>query len=204
MARILGINGIRSDGATNTDALLHELAKLGWGVDDVDYPRVNALQYYVRGRQWHRRRQYRDAEPLITAHRPGDAVIAHSYGGLLTLRAMERGAAFSVAFLFAPALDRDVVFPLFGANHIHVIHNRRDKALCYTKLLRFHDSGAMGQHGYRGPPDDRVHNREAQDVTGERLHHSDYFLPQNIERWALWCDARLFAAGLRHEGRSAQ
>jgi hypothetical protein len=203
--RILGINGIRSDGARNTDQLLLRLAELGWPVKDVNYPRVSVLQYWVRGRKWHRDRQYRDARHLVRAHQAGDALIAHSYGGLLALRAMELGARFSVVFLFAAACDRDVRFPQTGAERIYVVHNPRDKALCWTSLLRWHDSGALGRVGYQGPADDRIVSEEAHAVVRSshegfvripHLHHSDYFLPDHLQRWATWVGERLRAAGL--------
>lgn len=144
-------------------------------------------------RRWHRNYQYRSARVLVRAAMPGDALIAHSFGCLLALRAMEMGARFSFVFLFAAALDRDVVFPVHGAQRICVIHNPKDIALWMAARLLFHDAGATGRVGYEGPTDARIANLRANDVAHERLHHSDYFLPSNIVRWAMWVDGRLGA-----------
>lgn len=191
--RVLGINGIRSDGAKNTDRLLGQLAPLGWSTQDVNYPRVSLLRFWFTGRRWRRDYQYRAARCLVNAAEPGDALIAHSFGGLLALRSMELGAQYSAVFLFAPALDRDAVFPAHGAKRIYVIHNPKDVALFWAARLLFHDAGEMGRTGYAGPPDARVANIRANDVAHEPLHHSDYFLPSNIARWAAWVHAQLGA-----------
>lgn len=192
--RVVGINGIRSDGAKNTDRLLFHLRGHGWETRDCNYPRVSLLRFILTGRRWRRNYQYSAARALINAASEGDALIAHSFGGLLALRAMELGARFSTVFLFAPALDRDVLFPAFGAERIYIIHNPRDVALWWAGRLLFHDAGEMGRLGYAGLADPRVLNVRANDIAHEPLRHSDYFLPSNIQRWACWVDERLLVA----------
>lgn len=187
---MLGINGINSNGAKNTDRLLYELSLLGWPVHDVNYPKIGTLRYLIEGRAWHRKMQRASSLPLVRAAKPTDILIAHSYGCLLAIRAMEQAARFHIIFMFAPALDKDQAFPV-GANKIYVIYNPQDKALCLTRLLRWHDSGEMGRVGYRGPADARVESVKTTDVIDEPLHHSGYFLPGNVTQWAAWCDERI-------------
>lgn len=189
--RILGINGIRSNGARNTDQLLLRLAEKGWNVKDVNYPKVSALQFWVRGRKWNHARQCADAQYLVDAYEPGDALIAHSYGCLLALRAMQRGVEFSDVFLFAAALDSDVLFPSLGADNIYVIYNKKDWVLRIAALLRWHDSGDMGRIGYRGVTDARVVNVAARSILKHPMRHSGYFAPGNLGELAKWIDQKL-------------
>ena len=174
--RILGINGIRTDGSGSTDKMLQQFDD--YLTIDVNYPKVNIFTARSRSRQ------LRNAETLVFQHIPGDVLVAHSYGCLLALRAMELGAKFSHAFLFAPAMNRDFTFPYLGAQKIHVIHNKADRAIALGNLLWWHDFGKMGSHGYSGPPDPRVENIE--DSSGEKgeRRHSHYFDNQNIGYWA--------------------
>ena len=180
LPRVVGVNGIRSNGSGNTDLLLKDLAGNGYETLDFNYPRVNLLTARSRNRQRNRGRLLHQRTFLH------DAVIAHSYGALVVLRAMEAGAQFGMVFLFAPALDSRIYFPAQGATQIHVIHNQADRAIGLGALLWRHDFGLMGQHGYQGPPDHRITNVPTNDnhAQHERLHHSDYFLPANRPRWA--------------------
>lgn len=186
--RILGINGIRTDGATSTDLIIHDLAEAGWDAWDVNYPRVNF--FTARSRE----RQLRNARCLMQAHTPGDVVIAHSYGCLLTLRAMELGAMFSTVFFFSPAMNEDFSFPVLGMDRLYVIHTDIDQAIRLGELLVAHDFGAMGRIGYQGPPDPRISNISTHPVTRDRLSHSHYFLDQNRPGWVQFVTERLRAA----------
>lgn len=183
--KVLGVNGIRTNGRASTDRLLAEVASRGWATRDVDYPRVNILTARSRARQRDRARY------LLEAHTPGDAVLAHSYGALVTMRAMEMGAEFSIVFFFGAALDDDETFPFLGMQQLFNVHTPSDCALALGNLLVAHDFGEMGKSGYRGPSDPRVVNVPAGDQPHEPLHHSDYFLPHNLPRWATFVDSRL-------------
>lgn len=174
--RILGINGIRTDGSASTDLLLDEFAFCeGFITVDVNYPKVNIFTARSRSRQ------LRNARRLVERHDKGDILIAHSYGCLLALRAMELGAQFSHVFLFAPAMNRDFTFPYLGMTKLHVIHNKKDKAIKLGSLLAWHDFGKMGRLGYDGAPDPRIENILDTDKGG--MNHSHYFSNQNIEKW---------------------
>lgn len=187
--RILGVNGIRSDGAASTDRLLAELRRLGHETVDINYPRVGFLSARWR---W---QQKLNAGYILDMHRPGDAVVAHSYGCLLALRAMELGALFSQVFYFGAALNDDFSFPFLGMKRLWNVHQADDRAVALGSLLLRHDFGPMGQTGYGGkPPDPRIVNVPAtgHQVT-EPLRHSDYFLNGNLLRWAEFIDGKLRA-----------
>ncbi len=185
MTRILGINGIRTDGSTNTDKLLRKLRERGHQTLDINYPEVNIFQARSRSRQ------KRNATILYDAHNGGDILIAHSYGCLLSLRAMEIGASFSKVFFFAPAMNVDFTFPYHGMEHLTVIYNPTDEAIKWGARLRFgHDFGKMGSEGYQGPPDSRI--LSILDKTGDKgkRNHSHYFFDKNIDSWADYIESR--------------
>lgn len=189
--KIAGVNGIRDDGSASTDLILHGLSELGWETIDVQYPRVSAFQAWIKGRSWHRDRQYKDAQYLFDATNDGDAVVAHSYGCLVTLRAMELGRRFSGVFYFGAAMNDDFTFPYEGMECLYNIFNPEDKALGVGKLLIGHDFGEMGQTGYKGAPDRRITNRHADPKEHEFLDHSNYFLDGNRKKWVTFIDNKL-------------
>ena len=175
--KILTINGIRTDGSASTDKLGGELSRLGFDVVDVNYPRVNI--FTARSRK----RQYKNAKHLVNKSHKGDILIAHSYGCLLALRAMELGAQFSHVFFFAPAMNRDFIFPYLGMKNLTVIHNHTDQAIKMGNWLWFHDFGKMGSLGYNGAPDPRIANiLDSKGREGKR-NHSHYFNDTNIKYW---------------------
>ncbi len=179
---ILGVNGIRSDGSRNTDLLLGELRMLGHGVLDFDYGRVNFFTARSVTRQkaiGHRLRE---------VSQPGDHVVAHSYGCLVTLRAMQTGARFGHVWLFAPAMDSDFTFPWSAAQRITIVHCRTDLALFGGALLWGHAFGNMGRTGYQGPCDHRIRNIE---VEPRFLAHSAYFKGQELSHWCEMIDRDL-------------
>jgi len=174
--RFLSINGIRSNGEGNIDRLYSELNKLGHSGVDISYPRVSA--FGARSRT----RQRKNAEIILEHHQPGDWVIAHSYGCLLTLRAMEMGARFGRVWFFGAAMNDDFTFPRHGMTHLYNYHNQYDVALTLGKMLWWHDFGAMGQSGYKGAPDPRIQNKPFIDSSPGRfsLNHSHYFRSPNL------------------------
>ena len=184
--RILGINGIRTDGSSSTDKLLKRLQGVGFEIKDINYPRVNIFTARSRSRQ------KKNAQILVDEHITGDALIAHSYGCLLALRAMELGAKFRQVFLFAPAMNVDFTFPYLGMVKLRVIHNPTDKAVKMGEMLRFrHDFGAMGRFGYDGPPDTRVINIKDDSGDKGKRNHSHYFSDKNIDHWVKFIQEKI-------------
>lgn len=184
--RILGVNGIRSQGEKNTDRLLEALARLAHEVVDFNYGRVNFFTARSVTRQkaiGHRLRELSQT---------GDHVVAHSYGCLVTLRAMQSGARFGHVWLFAPAMNADFTFPWHAAQAITIVHCRTDLALLGGSLLVKHAFGAMGRTGYQGPYDARVRNIE---VNPRFLAHSAYFAGAELGHWAALIDQDLRRSG---------
>lgn len=179
--KILGVNGIRTDGSSSTDLMLKEMRLFGYRTYDVNYPKVNI--FTARSRE----RQYRNAQRIIDAHNESDCLIAHSYGCLLGLRAMELGSKFKKVFFFAPAMNRDFVFPPGSFDNLYVIHNENDKAVKWGNRMLFrHDFGDMGRYGWqsKGYSDSRIANIEDYSETRGKFAHSHYFLPENIVKYS--------------------
>ncbi len=174
--RILGVNGINNTGKDTTDPMLRALADLGWLVKDVNYPKANFISAHFK--------QERNAKKILAAHLPGDCVIAHSYGCLLTFRAMQMGAEFGTVIFFAPAMSQGVTFPYNGCKRLVVIYHTGDVAIRIGAKLWFHDFGKMGMKGYRGPKDSRVSSvRTKGDGSLDKYKHSDYFTPAKLASW---------------------
>lgn len=184
--KVICINGIRTDGASSTKRFCSALNDLGIEAIEIDYPMVNIFQARSR------KRQRKNAQYLLDVYNKGDIVVAHSYGCLVTLRAMELGARFSTVFYYAPAMNRDFVFPFHGMEKLYIIHNKTDEAIKWGDRLWFgHDFGKMGSHGYSVPPispeDERITNIEDKTGIKNERNHSHYFnkknLPQEIKRF---------------------
>lgn len=167
--KIITINGIYSHGAKSTDLLHGPLKALGYQVDDFDYPKLGVL-----GAQ-NRTRQKELGKRLASEVNEGDAIIAHSFGCLVALRAMEAGARFSAVIFLSAAMNADFVFPHHGMRALLNIHNPADRALSIAKLMRWNDLGEMGAMGYNGAPDCRVRNLNWLYSDDGCLNHHHYF-----------------------------
>lgn len=183
--KILGINGIRTTGAKNTDLLLQKMQEREWKTCDTEYPTAWAISARWR---WIQRR---NAKRIMKYYREGDIVVAHSYGCLLTLRMMEMGARFSHVFFFGAAMNDDFTFPAYGMESLVNVCDVDDRALGIGSILPFHDFGKMGKTGYKGAKDPRVQNVFARDSVTEPLQHSNYFLPENLDTWASFVHFKL-------------
>lgn len=184
--KVLGINGIRNNGAKNTDRMLARLRVHGCKVCDTSY-RMTRFVLQARSRM----RQLEDAAHLMRVYyEEGDAVVAHSRGCLVNMRMMELGARFSTVYWFRPAMNRDFYIPANGCKRLIVIHSPDDRAIRLGEWLWYHDFGAAGRLGlYAGVTghkmaDPRVTNMQAPEYQHHEFwHHSDDFLPENINRW---------------------
>lgn len=189
--RVLGVNGIFTQGQGSTDLMLGQLTPLAYESVDVAIPvrDVYACRFDDVNAA--------DAWRVLCKHKPGDVVVAHSRGALVVHYAMQTGLTnFSHVFLFAPAMESDVVWPA-GAEHIHVIHNPDDPALKAGTLLLNHPFGDLGLTGYDGPPDPRITNFE-----WRYPGHSCYFLPVEIIRWARYIQGAFTASAAATAGTS--
>lgn len=173
MARILGVNGIHNWSWSKdsfTDRLLDRLAT-HHEVVDIQYPRMFALFAYFEAAIERR------AKKIVKANRPGDILVAHSFGCLCSIYAMEMGAKFDQVFFFGAAVEDNVNLPTYGFNKLFNIHSNADLALKAGKLLPGHKFGGLGLEGYKGS-DPRVVNVPVIDSG-----HNDYVKPEHINTW---------------------
>lgn len=186
---ILGINGIRSDGAQQTDKLLAKL--VDYETIDTAYPLTSIL----RARPHYFKQS--DAKLLIQKYyQEGDHVVAHSRGCLVNHEMMVQGAKFDTVFWFRPAMNIDFLIPPEGCKRLYVIYSPDDRAIWWGSKLWWHDFGNAGRLGLEvgdyyladgtiNPDyDKRVVNYIAPKYdTTEFWRHSDDFLDENINIW---------------------
>ena len=180
--KIIGVNGIETDGSGTTDRIIRLVSRRLDHMEYFDFNYEKVRWFQARSRTV----QNRIGQQLANESDEGDIVICHSFGALVTLRAMERGAQFSTVVMLAAAMNRDFVFPAWGAESIVNLYHREDRALTAGGLLPEHDFGKMGKNGYKFAKfDDRFVDV---DMTGtlkkgqEPLPiHSAYFNEDNID-----------------------
>jgi hypothetical protein len=191
---VITVHGIRSDGSHSVDLLGEELANRGHRVVDCNLGHINLFEVVTKLRS--RKYQYKLAQRLANVatmhHRP--AVVAHSFGCLATLRAMELGATFSSVFFFAPAMDKDFLFPAWGCESWDVVYHPGDRAIKLGGILRMHDFGRMGTHGSDyAHLDHRGRNHKVEDGGTGKMKHSYAFQPGALSQWADVVEQRLAA-----------
>ena len=145
--KIIGVNGIATDGAGNTDVLLKRLARLGYDTVDVQLPK----RHFFSAR-WGAKK---DAQLVVDNSDDGDVVVAHSFGCLRTAFAMRR-RSYRAVFLIAPAMSKNYRFPM-SSTDIYAFHSREDMAIRAGALLLFHPFGLAGRHGFNDPMVTNVH-----------------------------------------------
>lgn len=181
--RILGVNGIRNWSWSKdsfTDKFLDVLSK-DFETIDVKYPILTALSAWLPGALDRR------ANAMIDLSRPGDCVVAHSAGALVTIHAMRMGAEYDTVFFFGAACASNIGFPMYGCKRIYNVHSPDDMALMAGSLWPWHEFGPLGLVGYTGR-DPRVVN-----VLAPGLGHTDYAKPKNLCHWAAFIKENLSA-----------
>ena len=174
--KIIGINGIRSDGIKTTDRLLNCLAELGYETHDLKQPKRSI---------WGARFKYRkDARKILDIANPDgtDVLVSHSYGGLKATIAMSQ-AVFKAAFLFRPAMSRYSRFD--GLNPVYCIYNPTDVAIWGGSLLLVHPFGLAGALGFK--------SKHVGNIRSRHFGHGGDFSVQNVADWALFIDRELRA-----------
>ena len=188
--KILGINGVGTDGEDNTDVLLDKLAAFGHEPVDCNYrvTRLFRFQTYDQGRQ------FEDAQYIGNNYFPeseDSAVIAHSRGCLVAWRMLELGYRFKALFLFRPAINKDFVLPM-GQDNVYCIYSPHDKAIKWGSYLPFNDFGDAGRYGFDSH---RVINiQAAKHANTEFWRHSDDFFEPQVNEFAAWIDSVLVAS----------
>jgi len=182
MSKVIGVNGIASDGEGNTDKGLKRLAALGFKVHD-----LNQKIRHVWNVRWTKEK---DAKDIIDIAEDGDAVWCHSYGGIKTAIAM-RHIQFSAVFFFRPAMGRNHQFRTRGKTKIYCIHSTGDMALWAGSLLRFdHVFGLAGVYGFKDP--------FVENIKSSGGHNAD-FEDANLSRWVNTVQFKLAEIGFEKE-----
>jgi hypothetical protein len=177
MPKVLLVPGINTDGADNVHRLGAPLSDLGLEVVPVTYR--TARWYSAR---WRRKSI---AHTLLGLYDPGDSIVAHSFGCLVTYTAMEMGAEFGRVVFLSAAMERDARFPCHGMTKLLNLYNPHDRALTVGSMLPFgHPFGPMGRDGYAGVRDDRIIDRQHAVRAGPHNHTIPYFASPHIDQIA--------------------
>jgi len=179
--RILGVNGIHnwswSDSSFTDhffDALSDECV-----VVDIKYERMTAfLAYFSYFRK-------RVAKKILKEAKETDCIVAHSFGCLATIEAINMGLKVDKIFFFGAAAEREAEFSDDGFNRLYNIHSESDTALGLGKKLPWHKFGTMGKDGYIGTSPKVVN------VAVDGLGHNDYVTPKNLCIWTKFIKERL-------------
>lgn len=148
--KILGINGIATDGSTTTDLMLEVLSsKYDYNVLDINQKVRHTPD--IRSPE----KRLEDALGIVPFVKKGDWLLVHSYGGLKGSW-VERICAARKVYLagiiyFNPAMDDDYEFPPYeitGTEH-HCFHSKGDWTIFAGSLAFKHGFGPAGRKGFK-------------------------------------------------------
>ena len=126
----------------------------------------------------------RFSDLLTDMSEPGDIVIGHSNGCLISMLAAEQGAEFAQMIFINPALDGDTPLPK-QIKRLDVWFSPSDGPTWWAKFLYKHRWGDMARTGYVGVKDSRVVNHNKQNQTElSSSHHSDVFEDKKLAFYA--------------------
>ena len=172
--KILGVNGINTEGKSTTDRLLTILHdEYSYQVHDINQPIRSAWQARFSAKK--------DAKAIIKVANDGDVLVGHSYAGLKAAYSM-RAINFSAVFLFRPAMSRFHPWPGWQGTDIYCIYSKGDWAIWAGSVLFFHPFGLAGVTGFTSPIVNNVPS------TGP---HNEDFVSPNIENWARFIDSKI-------------
>ncbi len=151
--KVIGLHGILSQGRGSTDVILSDLKRLGHRTHDLN------LDFFSSVTVRSRRKVNEMARHLADVVEPGDALVAHSAGCLISLIAMrDIDVRFGVVGWLSPAVASNFWLPNRGCDELHLFGNRKDLAIWAGGLLAFHPFGWAGCMGHRGVSDIRIRN----------------------------------------------
>lgn len=167
--RVLGVNGIHSDGAESTHLILQGLKLRGHEVIDVHQRRRSSVTAWLNAEN--------DAEAICDVAQTGDWAVGHSYGGL-KLGHAAKYVEFGGIVLFSPAMERNWRWDQGQTppDRVYCIHSLHDFWIWLGNKIPWHPFGNAGRLGFL---DKRCHNYLAREVTT----HSGYFHGAELSRW---------------------
>jgi len=164
--KIIGVNGIRSDGRGSTDLALDNLRMKGFDVHDLNQPVRSAW-----GARFH---AHRDALDIIEVAKDGDVVICHSYGCLKTVIAA-KAINFRAIFMFRPAMSRWHRFAKVSIlTELYCIYSPQDYTIIAGSLALYHPFGLAGARGFK--------SRRVTNLASHGPHSHDFKNP-NLQFW---------------------
>lgn len=136
--RIVGVNGIRTHGATSTDLVLAAMRERGFETVDVQLPWRSVFTARFGGKG--------DGKLVAENSQDGDVLVAHSFGCLRSWHA-HKIRNYAAIFCIAPAMSRRTKWR--DPNRVHCWFSPDDKAVLAGTFLPFHPFGAAGTKGFK-------------------------------------------------------
>lgn len=136
--KIVGVNGIRTHGATSTDIVLAEMRRRGFKTADVKLPWRSVVTARFGGRK--------DGELVADFSDDGDIIVAHSFGCLRAWHA-HTIRDYSLIVCIAPAMPRRAEWR--HPERVHCWFSPDDWAVFAGTFLFLHPFGAAGTKGFK-------------------------------------------------------
>lgn len=187
---IFTLNGMNDSREQTTHQMAVKLMTMGNDVTELRYEVMDV------GDTRSRLRRHQTAAILtdqVINKRDGkkNYLIAHSLGCLLATNIVEHCSIrplFDEAWFFAPAMDRQWIFPEDAWGKLNIIFNKNDRAVMFARYLPLgHPFGDMGRRGWQtlNPPGDPGNVRLIEDhVKMYPRSHSHYFKSASLNSYA--------------------
>jgi len=135
--KVIGVNGIRTHGATSTDLVLTELDRRGFDTVDVRLPWRSVFTARFGGKK--------DGELVADFSEPGDILVAHSFGCLRSWHAHHL-VDYSLIVCIAPAMPRHAQWR--HPSRVQCWFSPDDLAVRAGTFLFLHPFGSAGTKGF--------------------------------------------------------
>ncbi len=174
--KIIGLQGVYSDGHKNIGRLLHLLEQHNYKTYHKQYTLTipetfceNEINDILD-----------DIEPLVET---GDVLLGHSAGCLLICKLLERlklrGVTIPVVWFFNAGVDRDRSLP-DNVSMLYNVVDPSDGVIAAAGILPYSELGSMGQKGYAGPNSNVIDISYEYDKQTTPLNHGEFFDSQII------------------------
>lgn len=137
--RFIGVNGINTKGAGNTDLVLHELRARGYETLDLELPVRHTISAF-----WAARKDARDL--ILPVLRKNDIIVAHSFGCLRSAHVLRMRGDLKAAFFIAPAMSHKWKFP--QPEKVWAFVSTEDWVVDLGDKIPFHPFGHAGVSGF--------------------------------------------------------
>lgn len=169
--KIIGLQGVYSDGQKNIDRLLNRLSRHNY--------KTSAFKYTLSIPDTYSESELNEildrVDPICE---DGDVIIAHSAGCLLAALLLERlkkrNITIPVVWFFNAGIDVDYKFS-DNVGIIYSVVDPNDTVIALANFLPCNNVGSMGQAGYSGPNSNVIDLSYEYGDSTTLLNHGEFF-----------------------------